>query len=50
MQYLIDISCFFTGDKEVVAAMKEFGDYTDQARLVYSCAQVLVKTTCTGYR
>jgi hypothetical protein len=29
------ISHYFSGDKEVVAAMKEFGDYTDQAKLVF---------------
>lgn len=28
------VKCLPIGDKEVVAAMKEFGDYTDQARFV----------------
>ena len=31
---IINYHLIFSGDKEVVAAMKEFGDYTDQARLV----------------
>lgn len=34
--YMILVAIFLPGDKEVVSAMKEFGDYTDQARQVNS--------------